>query len=157
MMDTQSIAPARSTHRGDALLAGIAWSVTSTGIVLGGRPGWIALAALALPLIAYLAFGFLAGRGGVVACVVAAIGVAILDGAATAQTALSVIVLGMLVSTALLGGRSAGRLLSPEPTLRAITIEVEYRGMPGTNRPKRRLTSATVRAPRPDRMSAHCV
>ena len=157
MMDTQSLALARSSLRGDALLAGIAWSVASAGIVLAGRPGWIALAVLALPLIAYLAFGFLAGRGGVVACLVAAIGVAILDGAAPAQPALAVIVLAMLVSTACFGGLSAGRMLSPAPTRRPITIEVEYRGMPDTNLPKRRLNSATVPIPRPDRMSAHCV
>ena len=155
MMDTQSLNPARPSPKGDLLLAGLAWAVGSTGLLLGGRPLWIALVVLALPMVAFLAIGFLAGRGGVIACLVAAIGVAIMDGTGATDPGLAVIVLGMLVSAAGFGGIQAGRLV-PASNRRRITIEVEYRGMPDST-PANRRSRAEIGRTRPDRVTAHCV
>ena len=59
---------------GDAAIAALAWAAASAGIVLGGKPLWVALVVLAVPMLAFVAFGHLAGRGAVIACIASALG-----------------------------------------------------------------------------------
>ena len=136
MTDTSTFGMSRSSIRGDATIAVLAWMSASAGVALVGRPLWVALVVLALPMAAFIATGFLAGRGGVMACLIAAIGVGILSATGGANPS-SVVLLGVIVSAATCGGLVAERMTPAaklaEPTQgRWMTIVVEYQGMADT-------------------------
>jgi hypothetical protein len=60
--------------RRDLELVGLAWLILILDLVLDGRPNVAVGVILTLPLLAYLWSGHMPGRGGVVGCVVLALG-----------------------------------------------------------------------------------
>ena len=95
---------------GDAAIASLAWASASAGIVLGGRPLWVALVALATPMVAFVAFGHLAGRGPVIACVASALGVGMASGSGGSAAWGAVGLIGLIDVVAFAGGLSADRM-----------------------------------------------
>jgi hypothetical protein len=101
--------PARPTL-GDLEIALAAWAVASAGIVLGGPPLWVALVVLAIPMLAFIAVGHLAGRGAVMACVASALGAGMASGSAGASVWGAVGLIGLVDLVAMVGGLAAERM-----------------------------------------------
>lgn len=95
---------------GDAAIASLAWASASAGIVLGGKPLWVALVALAVPMLAFVAFGHLAGRGAVIACMASALGVGMASGSAGSAAWGAVGLIGLIDVVAFAGGLAADRM-----------------------------------------------
>ncbi len=95
---------------GDLEIACCAWAVASAGIVLGGPPLWVALVVLAIPMVAFIAVGHLAGRGAVIACVASALGAGMASGSAGASAWGAVAVVGFVDIAAIVGGIAAERM-----------------------------------------------
>jgi len=144
---------------GDAWVASLAWASASAGIVLGGRPLWVALVALAVPMLAFIAFGHLAGRGAVMACVASALGVGLASGAGGASAWGAVGLIGLIDAVAFVGGAAADRMApvsapaqaaAPTSEGRWMTVVVHHEAAASASR-----TSApmdrTRRTPRPRR------
>lgn len=105
---TSRVTPRRMAQPlGDAAVAALAWASASAGVVLGGNPLWVALVALAIPMGAFVAFGHLAGRGAVMACVASALGVGMASGP-DAWGAVALI--GLIDAMAFAGGLMAERM-----------------------------------------------
>lgn len=156
------VAPTRPITQplGDAAIASLAWASASAGIVLGGQPLWVALVALAGPVLAFVAFGHLAGRGAVIACMASALGVGMASGSSGSAAWGAVGLIGLIDVVALAGGLAADRMAPVRvaaPTAQAgtwMTIVVQYEATgavvgsgPSTSAPMDR----TRRSPRPRR------
>ena len=94
----------------DATIAALAWAAVSAGIVLGGKPLWVALIALAIPMVAFVAFSHLAGRGAVMACVASALGVGMASTSPGASAWGAIGLIGLIDLAALVGGLTAERM-----------------------------------------------
>lgn len=101
--------PARPSL-GDLEIACSAWAVASAGIVLGGPPLWVALVVLAIPMVAFIAVGHLAGRGAVVACVASALGAGMASGSVGWSAWGAVGLIGLVDVVAMVGGLAAERM-----------------------------------------------
>lgn len=137
-MTTRALSRPIAPLFGDAAIAGLAWASASAGLILGGKPLWVALVALALPMLAFLAFGHLAGRGAVMACIASALGVGIASGSAPWG---AVALIGLIDVAALAGGRTAERM-APARAERAdagtwMTIVVQHEATGAATSPRR--------------------
>ncbi len=135
---------------GDAAIAVLAWASVAAGIVLGGKPLWVALVALAIPMLAFVAFGHLAGRGAVMACVASALGVGMASGSG-AWGAVGLI--GLVDAAAFVGGLAAERMAPAQtPAVVAgpgtwMTIAVHHEAV--ASKVPTRLATAPVSNPTP--------
>jgi hypothetical protein len=112
-------APARRTQPmiRDLAIAGGAWLVASSGVVLGGPPLWVALVALAIPMFAFVAVGHLAGRGAVMACVASALGAGMSAGSTGMAAWGAVGLIGLVDLAAMIGGLAADRMAPAAPAV----------------------------------------
>jgi hypothetical protein len=118
--------------RGDLLIATLAWFVASAGLLLGGNPVWVALVILAIPMAAFVAFGHLAGRGAVVACLASALGMGMVINGPDASPWAAVALIGLVDFTALVAGTVAVRMAPASSTAlpaaegRWISIDIRH-------------------------------
>jgi hypothetical protein len=117
---------------GDAAIAALAWASASAGIVLGGKPLWVALVTLAIPMLAFIALGHLAGRGAVVACVASALGLGMASTSGGSGPWMAVGLIGLIDAAAFAGGLMAERMApaqatdAPAATGRWMTVVVQH-------------------------------
>ncbi len=95
---------------GDLAVASLAWASASAGIVLGSNPLWAATVVLAVPMAAFLAFGHLAGRGAVMACLASALGLGMAAGQGPGAAWGAVGLLAVVDLAAMVGGAAAVRM-----------------------------------------------
>jgi hypothetical protein len=98
------------SNRGDLLIATLAWVAASAGLLLGGKALWVALVILAIPMAAFVVFGYLAGRGAVVACLASALGMGMTVGGAGVSPWGAVALIGLVDFAALVAGMTAIRM-----------------------------------------------
>jgi hypothetical protein len=124
--------PENGSTRGDLLIATLAWVAASAGLLLGGDPMWVALVILAMPIAAFVAFGHLAGRGGVVACLASALGMGMVVYSPGASHWAAVGLIGLVDFASLVAGKAAVRMApvssqsAPTAQGRWISIAVQH-------------------------------
>ena len=102
----------------ESLIAVGAWAASSVTLVVGANPAWGVLAVMIFPIVAFVYFGQIPGRGAVVAVIASALAVAMIAGGPRANPLLAVVLIGMIEVAAVAGGRAADRFARWTPLAR---------------------------------------
>jgi hypothetical protein len=128
----------RADAQRDAAIVALAWLVSAGSLLLGFGSVIAAVAALAVPVAAFMVGGRNAGRGAIFGCLAVAIGSTMVHHVPSAIPATELALLGCLGISSLLGGAAADRLATASSPALAVApswmnVVVKYEPVQGAN------------------------